>query len=112
MSYATHGYLLSEFLDSAINDRTDEYGGSIENRVRIVRELVDVTREAVGGKYAVAARFSVDHMIPETFEAFEVLAEDPDLWDLTVGDYDVEMGSSRFVGEGALAASVARARGG
>ena len=109
--YATHGYLLSEFLDPNVNDRTDEYGGSAENRGRIVRELIDVTREATGGKCAVAVRFTVDHAIPESFEAFEVLAELPDLWDLTVGDYDVEMGSSRFVGEGALAEDVARAKG-
>ncbi len=109
--YATHGYLLSEFLDPNVNDRTDEYGGCVENRVRIVHELIDVTREATAGKCAVAARFSVDHATPESFEAFEVLAEQPDLWDLTVGDYGVEMGSSRFVGEGALAENVARAKG-
>ena len=109
--YATHGYLLSEFLDPAVNERRDEYGGSVANRVRIVRELIDVTREATAGKCAVAVRFSVDRAIPESFEAFETLAEAPDLWDLTVGDYDVEMGSSRFVGEGALAEDVARAKG-
>ena len=109
--YATHGYLLSEFLDPRVNERTDEYGGCVENRVRIVRELIEVTREATAGKCAVAARFSVDHATPESFEAFEVLAELPDLWDLTVGDYGVEMGSSRFVGEGALAENVARAKG-
>ena len=109
--YATHGYLLSEFLDPRVNERTDEYGGCVENRVRIVRELIEVTREATAGKCAVAARFSVDHATPESFEAFEMLAELPDLWDLTVGDYGVEMGSSRFVGEGALAENVARAKG-
>ena len=108
--YATHGYLLSEFLDPAVNDRTDEYGGSLENRIRILRELIDVTRESTGGKCAVAVRFSVDRRTPESFEAFGLLAEEPDLWDLTVSDYGVEMGSSRFVGEGALAEDVARAR--
>ena len=108
--YATHGYLLSEFLDASVNGRSDEYGGPIENRVRIVRELIEVTREAVGSKCAVAVRFSVDQAVPETFEAFELLAELPDLWDLTVADYGIEMGSSRFVGEGALTESVARAR--
>ena len=109
--YATHGYLLSEFLDPKVNDRTDEYGGCVENRVRVVRELIEVTREATAGKCAVAVRFSVDRATPESFEAFEALADLPDLWDLTVGDYDVEMGSSRFVGEGALAENVARAKG-
>ena len=45
--YATHGYLLSQFL-SRENQREDEYGGSLENRVRLVRELLEDTREAVG----------------------------------------------------------------
>lgn len=108
--YATHGYLLSEFLDPTVNNRTDEYGGSLENRVRIVRELIEETREAVGDKAAVATRFSVDLNDPETFDAFGLLAELPDLWDLTVPDYDVEMGVSRFVKEGALQDSVAHAK--
>jgi dimethylamine/trimethylamine dehydrogenase len=45
--YATHGYLLAQFL-SPENQRSDEYGGSLQNRVRIVRELLEDTREAVG----------------------------------------------------------------
>ncbi|SME97793.1 dimethylamine/trimethylamine dehydrogenase [Tistlia consotensis] len=108
--YATHGYLLSEFLDPVANRRSDEYGGSLENRVRIVRELIEETREAVAGRAAVATRFSVDLQEPESYEAFALLAELPDLWDLTVRDYDIEMGGSRFVAQGALEASVARAR--
>ena len=107
--YATHGYLLSEFLDAA-NTRGDGYGGSLENRVRIVRELIEDTREAVAGKAAVACRFSVDLGDPETYDAFGLLAELPDLWDLTVNDYAVEMGNSRFVKEAALQASVAAAK--
>ena len=108
--YTAHEYLLGEFLDADRNDRSDEYGGSVENRVRIVRELIEVTREAVGEKCAVAARFTVDAAKPETYEAFALLSELPDLWDLTVSDYGVEMGSSRFEKEGALAQSVARAK--
>ena len=108
--YAAHEYLLGEFLDADRNDRGDEYGGSVENRVRIIRELIEITREAVGDECAVAARFTIDAAVPETCEAFALLSELPDLWDLTVSDYDVEMGSSRFVKEGALAHSVARAK--
>ncbi|MBW7920791.1 MAG: FAD-dependent oxidoreductase [Rubellimicrobium sp.] len=108
--YATHGYLLSEFLDPTINDRSDEYGGALGNRVRIVRELIEDTREAVKGKLAVATRFSVDLADPETYDAFGLLADLPDLWDLTVPDYGIEMGTSRFVKEASLADSVARAK--
>ena len=108
--YATHGYLVSEFLDSDTNDRTDEYGGSLENRYRIVRELIDVTRDAVAGKAAVAVRYAADMADPESFDAFGAMAELPDLWDLNVHDYGVEMGVSRFTGEAALQEHVRRAR--
>ena len=108
--YATHGYLLSEFLNPLTNTRSDEYGGSLENRVRLVRELIEETLEAVAGKAAVATRFSVDLDDSETYDAFAMLADLPDLWDLTGPDYDIEMGNSRFVKEGALVPNVARAK--
>ncbi len=108
--YATHGYLLSQFLDASTNQRSDEYGGSVQNRVRIVQELIDVTREAVAGRAAVATRFSVDLQDEETMEAFGLLAEYPDLWDITIPNYDIEMGASRFVKEGSLVEHVAKAK--
>ena len=108
--YATHGYLVSEFLDSDTNDRTDEYGGSLANRYRIVHELIDVTRGAVAGKAAVAVRYAADLADAESFDAFGAMAELPDLWDLNIHDYGVEMGVSRFTGEGALQEHVRRAR--
>ncbi|KAF8954753.1 NADPH dehydrogenase [Flammula alnicola] len=45
--HAAHGYLLSEFLSPVTNKRTDEYGGSWENRVRLVLEVVDRVREVI-----------------------------------------------------------------
>ena len=45
--YATHGYMLSEFLNPEINNRSDEYGGSLENRVRLIKELIEETKEIV-----------------------------------------------------------------
>ena len=44
--HAAHGYLLSEFLSPAVNKRTDRYGGSYENRIRIVKEIVEGIRKA------------------------------------------------------------------
>ena len=108
--YATHGYLLSRFLSPVANTRTDEYGGSLENRVRLVRELIEETKEAVGDTCAVAVRFSADETIgadgepihDERRDMFAMLAELPDLWDINIKDYTLEMGVSRFVGEGSL----------
>ena len=78
--------------------------------MRIVRELIEETREAVAGKCAVATRLTVDLKDEETYDTFALLADLPDLWDLTVSDYGVEMGVSRFVKEAALEDSVARAK--
>lgn len=108
--YATHHYLLSHFLDPETNTRSDEYGGSLENRTRLVRELIEETKEAVGDRCGVAVRFSADAVagedgqpiIGERAEMFALLAEMPDLWDININDYSLEMGASRFVKEGSL----------
>ncbi|MFM7273758.1 MAG: NADH:flavin oxidoreductase, partial [Gammaproteobacteria bacterium] len=108
--YATHGYLVANFLDPRMNTRSDEYGGSLQNRVRFLRELIEETREAVGDRCAVAVRFKADETIGadghpefgERREMFALLAELPDLWDINIADYSLEMGASRFTGEGAL----------
>jgi dimethylamine/trimethylamine dehydrogenase len=110
--YACHWYLLKEFLNPS-NQRSDEYGGSLENRVRLLRELIEETKEAVGDTCAVAVRFAAssggpddDQDTAEPRAVVELLADLPDLWDITVHDYSHEMGSSRFVQEGSLEATV------
>jgi len=108
--YATHMYLLSQFLSPQHNHRSDEYGGSVENRVRLVRELIEETKDAIGDTCAVAVRMSADDgtgtlgqpVSNERREMFEILAELPDLWDVNVYDYGHEMGVSRFVKEASL----------
>ncbi len=104
--YASHGYLLETFLSPVLNTRTDEYGGSLGNRVRLVRELIEETKEAVGDTCAVAVRFAADEgagePVGERREMLSLLAELPDLWDITVQNYSLEMGRSRYVTEAAL----------
>jgi dimethylamine/trimethylamine dehydrogenase len=108
--YATHEYLLAHFLSPAHNQRTDEYGGSVENRVRLVRELIEETKDAVGDTCAVAVRMAADDgtgtaeqpVSEERREMFNILAELPDLWDVNIFNYEHEMGVSRFIQEGSL----------
>lgn len=108
--YATHGYLLANFIDPRINDRRDEYGGSLENRLRLTRELIEETKDAIGDRCAIAVRFKADETVVadgepehgERREMLEMLAELPDLWDINIADYSLEMGASRFTKEGAL----------
>lgn len=106
--YAAHWYLIRQFLLPS-NRRTDEYGGSLVNRARLLHELIVETKEAVGDTCAVAVRFSAsiggpddDQDTSEPREMIELLGELPDLWDITVHDYSYEMGTSRFVPEAAL----------
>jgi len=110
--YANHEYLLHDFLSPTFNTRTDKYGGSVQNRVRLVREIIEETLESVGHRSAVAVRYSLP---PEGVadedglaEMFKIIAELPDLWDITVSDYRLEMGSSRFVKEASNQAAVAK----
>jgi len=55
--HAAHGYLLSEFLSGGLNTRKDRWGGSVENRFRIVSEIMKGARERVGS-YPILAKFS------------------------------------------------------
>lgn len=107
--YAAHNLALPmQFLSSRHNHRNDEYGGSLENRVRLLREMIEVTKDAVGDECAVAVRLSVDELLgPEGItakhegrEVIELLAELPDLWDINVSDWSNDSPSSRFCEEG------------
>lgn len=59
-----HNYLPSSFLSPLLNRRKDEYGGSIENRARFVREISQRVRQAVGNRVAVIAKISMDDGLP------------------------------------------------
>jgi dimethylamine/trimethylamine dehydrogenase len=106
--YAGMGYLPYEFLLPEYNQRTDAYGGPIENRVRLVRELLDVTRDAVGGRCAVALRISLEELRgkpgknapSEAHEVVGLLAEIPDLWDVKMDSSPTDCAPSRFSPEG------------
>jgi dimethylamine/trimethylamine dehydrogenase len=106
--YAGHGYLPMQFIARRLNHRTDEYGGSIENRSRLLRELIEDTKEAVGHKAAVAVRFAVDELIGpqgitvenEGREVIELLAELPDLWDVNISYVENDSQTARFSEEG------------
>ena len=108
--YGAHAYLPFQFLSPFYNRRTDEYGGSFENRARFWRESLEKVREAVGDDCAIASRFAVDHLlgpisiqVGEDGARFVEYCDDlVDLWDLTVGDiaeWGQNAGPSRFFEE-------------
>lgn len=64
--HAVHeGYLLDQFAISFFNQRTDEYGGSLENRLRFAREVVEEIKERCGDDFPVSLRFSLKSMIKD-----------------------------------------------
>jgi dimethylamine/trimethylamine dehydrogenase len=107
--YASHdASLLTNFLSRRTNFRTDEYGGNLENRARLLREVIEETKEAAGDKCAVAVRLAVhefyaDHPLSRTNEGedlISMLGELPDLWDVNVSGWSRDSSSSRFEDEG------------
>lgn len=107
--YAGHDMSLPiHFLSRRHNHRTDEYGGSLENRARLLREIIEDAKEAVGGTCAVALRFGVDELIgdrgitcdQEGRDVVEMLAEHPDLWDVNLSTFDNDGQTARFSEEG------------
>ena len=60
--HAAHGYLIQQFLSPNTNRRNDEYGGSLENRMRFLNEIIDGIREKCGADFPIVVRLSVDEM--------------------------------------------------
>jgi dimethylamine/trimethylamine dehydrogenase len=107
--YAAHDLgLPGHFLQLRHNRRTDEYGGSLENRVRLLREVIEDTKEAVGATCGVAVRLAVEELLgadgmqheAEGHDVIARLAELPDLWDVNVSDWHHDSVTSRYAEEG------------
>ena len=106
--YAAHGFgTLHHFLARRFNDRRDEYGGSLANRMRLLREITEDTKDAAGESCAVAVRITVDELLgsaglhkEEVGEMIGLMAELPDLWDFVLGGWENDSVTSRFAEEG------------
>jgi 2,4-dienoyl-CoA reductase-like NADH-dependent reductase (Old Yellow Enzyme family) len=95
--HAAHGYLLNQFLTPHTNRRRDAYGGSFENRLRLVREVVSETRRRVGPGFALLLKLNGDDHLPfrkglhvdENIEiARALVAEGIDAVEVSVGHYE------------------------
>jgi dimethylamine/trimethylamine dehydrogenase len=109
--YGSHSYLPQQFLTPFYNKRTDEYGGSFENRARFWRETIEQVREAVGDDCAIAVRISTDMFMGEigtqlerdALPFVEHVDHLVDLWDVNVSgisEWGEDAGPSRFYAEG------------
>src|SRR5947209_636651 len=106
--YAGHNLsVLQHFLSRRYNDRSDEYGGSVENRTRLLREVLEDTLELCEGRAGVVCRIAVDELIgergierAEIEEVLGLVGELPDCWDFMLGSWPDDSVTSRFQEEG------------
>ena len=106
--YGAHSYLPMQFLSPFYNRRTDEYGGSLENRARFWLELLELTREAVDGgctwpRISVAALSPYGVDLDEGLEFVRLADHLVDLWDVAIGsatEWSKDSGASRFFKQG------------
>ena len=102
--YAAHSFGgIEYFLSPRFNQRSDEYGGSALNRMRLLREILQDTREVAAGQAAVACRISVGDGAGgaglsrgDIEEILGELGELPDLWDFALGTWEADSTTSRF----------------
>lgn len=106
--YGAHGFgIVQHFLSRATNHRTDEYGGSLENRSRLMRELIQDAKEEVGDTCGITMRLALKELIgkygltnEELRDVIEMSSDLPDLWDLAHGAWEDCSAASRFKEEG------------
>ena len=98
MVHAGHGWLINQFLSPLFNHRTDEYGGSLENRVRFAREVLTAVRNAVGVGFPIELRMSGDEFVEggyhldEGVRIAQLLEEYVDLIHVSAGTYQGTFG--------------------
>lgn len=104
--YGAHGFgIFQHFLSRVTNQRSDEYGGSLENRSRFVREVIAEAREEMKGEMAITLRLSLHEAgalglrNAEVRDFIALNSDLPDLWDLAHGTWENCSGTSRFVPE-------------
>jgi dimethylamine/trimethylamine dehydrogenase len=92
-----------QFLSRKFNRRTDEYGGTIANRLRLLRELIEDTLEVANNRAAVAVRLTIDELLDpdrdhaDLAEVFGLIGELPDLWDIVISGWGSAIaGTARF----------------
>lgn len=97
-----HGYLLSQFLSPAANKRTDDYGGSLENRSRLLFELVDIAKKTMSSGKMLSVRFGACDMVygglklSEGVQVAKMLeSKGVDLLDISIGIPQSKLGGSQ-----------------
>ena len=105
--HGAHGYILTQFLSSKINQRTDEYGGGLENRARLIFEIVDGIRQSCGDEFLLGIRLSPERFgmqLPEIKQVCEWLVDGGklDFIDISIWDYTKLPAEEEYQGKSLL----------
>lgn len=100
---ASHGYLPAQFLSQSVNTRTDQYGGSEENRVRFLREVIASIRKQAGSSLTLGMRITIDEMNPagmteqEALSGIAAISDDLDYLSVVAGSSATNQGATHIV---------------
>ena len=92
--HAAHGWLFSQFLSPVFNQRTDEFGGSLENRARFFMMALDAVREGVGPRFPIEVRISGDDLtdaglgMEDCVKVAEMIDDKVDLINVSCGNHE------------------------
>lgn len=100
--HAAHGYLVNQFLSPFSNKRTDEYGGSLENRMRFLLEILQAVRAATGHDFPVLVRISADELQPGGLTLEETTKIAKQLEQEGVAAIDVSVGNYASYNQGMM----------
>lgn len=92
--HAAHGWIFSQFLSPVLNSRTDEFGGSLENRARFLLMVLDAVREGVGPKFPIEIRLSGDDLtdiglgLEDCIRVAQMVDDKVDLFNISCGNHE------------------------
>ena len=114
--HGAHGYLICQFLSSELNQRTDQFGGSLENRARVLMSIIDGVRESCGPDFILAVRLSPERFGMRTAEIQQlfgwlVKSNKVDLIDMSLWDVFGDCADPDFAGKKLLDQFVSLERG-
>ena len=93
--HAAHGYLISQFLSPPYNTRQDNYGGSLENRARMLLEVFEAARSAVGSAFGIMVKINSEDFMDGGFTVGEMLAVSAMLEDRGIDAIEMSGGTVR-----------------
>jgi 2,4-dienoyl-CoA reductase-like NADH-dependent reductase (Old Yellow Enzyme family)/thioredoxin reductase len=106
--HGAHGYLITQFLSPFTNQREDQYGGSLDNRMRFLVEIIQAVQDAVSPDFPIIVRLSCDELVPGGLTPDDTVVIARRLEDLGVATLDISVGNYASYTRGYMMPPMAR----